>query len=159
MSRVYFCAVFIRKKKNEIAVEVDYKAFRADNQWNGLKGYVTNCLLSEQQVMDNYKQLWAIEKSFRISKTDLQVRPIYHHLERRIKTHICLAFCSYKIYKELERNIKLKNLPISTEQTIGELKTIYQAHIILPKSKKKTTALLPLNAQQQMIIKAFDIGF
>ena len=86
------------KIKNEIAVEVDYKAFRADNQWNGLKGYVTNCLLTEQQVIDNYKQLWAIEKAFRISKTDLQVRPIYHHLERRIKIHICLAFCSYKIY-------------------------------------------------------------
>ena len=147
------------KIKNEIVVEIDYKAFRADNKWNGLKGYVTNCLLTEQQIMDNYKQLWAIEKAFRISKTDLQVRPIYHHLERRIKTHICIAFCSYKIYKELERNIKLKNLPISTEQTIGELKTIYQAHIILPKSKKKTTVLLPLNAQQQMILKAFDIKF
>ena len=96
------------KIKNEIAVEIDYKAFRADNKWNGLKGYVTNCNLKEKKVMENYKHLWAIEKAFRISKTDLQVRPIYHRLERRIKTHICIAFCSYKIYKELERNLKLK---------------------------------------------------
>ncbi|MEK6616814.1 MAG: hypothetical protein AABZ32_12045 [Bacteroidota bacterium] len=91
--------------------------------------------------MENYKHLWTIEKAFRISKTDLRVRPIYHRLERRIKIHICIAFCSYKIYKELERNIKLKNLSLSAGQTINELKTIYQAQIILPKSKKKTTVL------------------
>lgn len=147
------------KIKNEIAVEIDYKAFRADNKWNGLKGYITNCNLKEKEVIDNYKQLWTIEKAFRISKTDLRVRPIYHYLKRRIKTHICIAFCSYKIYKELERNIKLKNLPLSVGQTINELKTIYQAQIILPKSKKRTTVLLPLNVQQQEILKAFDINF
>lgn len=147
------------KIKNEIAVEIDYKAFRADNKWNGLKGYITNCNLKEKEVMENYKHLWTIEKAFRISKTDLRIRPIYHRMERRIKTHICIAFCSYKIYKELERNIKLKNLPLSAGQTINELKTIYQAQIILPKSKKKTTVLLPLNAQQRMILKAFDIKF
>jgi len=147
------------KIKNEIAVEIDYAAFKADNKWNGLKGYVTNCTLSETEIMDNYKQLWTIEKAFRISKTDLRVRPIYHRLERRIKTHICIAFCSYKIYKELERNIKLKKLLLSVEQTINELKTIYQAQIILPKSKKRTAIFLPLNLQQQMILKAFDINF
>ena len=135
------------KIKNEIAVEIDYKAFRADNKWNGLKGYVTNCNLSETAIMDNYKQLWAIEKAFipiNRDKTDLRVRPIYHRLERRIKTHICIAFCSYKIYKELERQLKLKKVPLSVEQTINELKTIYQAQVILPQSKRKTNVLLPL---------------
>lgn len=145
------------KIKNEISIEIDYEAFRADNKWNGLKGYVTNCGMSVAEIMDNYKHLWTIEKAFRISKTDLRVRPIYHHLERRIKTHICIAFCSYKIYKELERNIKLKKLPLSVEQTINELKTIYQAQIILPKSKKKISVLIPLNEKQKMILQAFDI--
>ncbi len=125
------------KIKNEIAVEIDYIAFRADNKWNGLKGYVTNCNLSEAAIIDNYKQLWTIEKAFRISKTDLRVRPIYHRLERRIKTHICIAFCSYKIYKELERQLKLKNVPLSVEQTINELKTIYQAQVVLTTIQKE----------------------
>lgn len=147
------------KIKNEITVEIDYQAFRADNKWNGLKGYITNSDLSESEIMAHYKHLWTIEKAFRISKTDLRVRPIYHRLERRIRTHICIAFCSYKIYKELERSIKLKNLFLSAEQTINELKTIYQAQIILPKSKKRTTVLLPLNVQQKGILKAFDIKF
>ncbi|MBA3283889.1 MAG: hypothetical protein H0U27_02355 [Nitrosopumilus sp.] len=122
-----------------------------------MKGYITNCNLSETAVMDNYKHLWAIEKAFRISKTDLRVRPIYHRLERRIKTHICIAFCSYKIYKELERQLKLKDVSLSAEQTINELKTIYQAEIILPKSKKKIRIMLPLNEKQNLIVQKFKI--
>ena len=145
------------KIKNEITVEIDYSAFKEDNKWNGLKGYVTNCILSEAEIMDKYKQLWNIEKAFRISKTDLRVRPIYHHLERRIKTHICLAFCSYKIYKELERQLKLKNFPYSVEQVLNALKTIYQAMVVLPYSKKKKLVLLPLDEMQSQLLQIFEI--
>ncbi len=86
--------------------------------------------------MDHCGRLWTIEKAFRISQADLRVRPIYHRMERRIKTHIYIAFCSYKIYKELERNIKLKNLPLSAEQTINELKTIDLFHNSMQKRLK-----------------------
>ena len=106
-----------------------------------------------------YKQLWTIEKAFRISKTDLRVRPIYHRLERRIKTHVCIAFCSYKVYKELERQLKLKNSTLSVEQALDALKTIYQAMIILPQSKKKKMVLLPLDERQGEILKLFDVNF
>jgi transposase len=147
------------KIKNEIAVEIDYKAFKEDNQWNGLKGYVTNSNLPDTEIIDNYKQLWNIEKAFRISKTDLRVRPIYHRLHHRIKTHICFAFCSYKIYKELERQLKLKNFPHSVEHVLNALKSIYQALVTLPNSKKKKLVLLPLDEVQTRILRAFEIKF
>ena len=108
--------------------------------------------------MDNYKHLWTIEKAFRISKTDLRVRPVYHHLGRRIKTHICLAFCSYKIYKEVERQLKLKKCPFSVEKVLNSLKTIYQAQLILPQSKKKKQLFLPLDEMQTLVLKAFEIN-
>jgi len=38
-----------------------------------------------------------------MSKTDLRIRPIYHHLRARIEAHICISFTAYKIYKEFER--------------------------------------------------------
>ena len=145
------------KIKNEITVEIDYKAFKEDNKWNGLKGYVTNSNLTDTEIINNYKQLWNIEKAFRISKTDLRVRPIYHRLHHRIKTHICFAFCSYKIYKELERQLKLKNFPYSVEQVLNALKSIYQALVILPNSKKKKLVLLPLDELQTQILNAFKI--
>ena len=73
--------------------------------------------------------------------------------------HLCIAFCSYKIYKELERQLKIKNAPLSVEQTINELKTIYQAQVILPQSKKKTRILIPLEDTQKLILQLFDIKF
>lgn len=60
-----------------------------------------------QRKIDNYKHLWKIEKAFRIAKTDLKIRPIYHQLQRRMEAHICIAFVAYKIYKELERQLKV----------------------------------------------------
>ena len=145
--------------KNEVAVEIDYQAYQEDNKWNGLKGYVTNCSLSETEIMDNYKHLWTIEKAFRISKTDLRIRPIYHRLERRIKTHICLAFCSYKIYKELERVLKTNKSSFTVEQILRIIKTIHQAQVILPQSKKEVQLLLPLDDEQRQVLRLFDIPF
>ena len=107
--------------------------------------------------MDHYKQLWNIEKAFRISKTDLMIRPIFHRLERRIKTHICLAFCSYKIYKELERILKESKSEITVEKAIRALKTIYEGTIILPASKKQIKITLPLNAVQKELLKTFVV--
>ena len=145
--------------KNEITVAIDYKAYKADSKWNGLKGYVTNSGLTESEIIDNYRHLWTIEKAFRISKTDLRIRPVYHRLERRIKTHICIAFCSYKIYKELERLLAIKKTGISVERALRELQTIYQAMVMLPKSRKKANVLLPLNEQQAAILKLLEVKF
>ena len=90
----------------ELTIEIDYDKFNEDKQWDGLKGYFTNTTLKPATVLDQYKNLWHIEKAFRMSKTDLRIRPIYHRLKRRIEAHICLSFAAYAIYKELERVLK-----------------------------------------------------
>ena len=147
------------KIKNEIVAEIDYKAFKEDNKWNGLKGYITNCELTDAEVINNYLELWNIEKAFRISKTDLRIRPIYHRLERRIRVHICLAFCSYKLYKEFERELKQRKSKLSVDKALTLLKTIYKAKIILPKAKKKVEILLPLSIEQKSILEDFKIEY
>jgi transposase len=146
------------KIKGEIEVEIDHDAFKNDQKWNGLKGYITNTTLSNQEVIENYRHLWNIEKAFRISKTDLRIRPIYHRLERRIRTHICIAFCSYKIYKELERQLRDKNTNISVEQALMLIKTIYQIQIVLPVSRKQTQIFLQLSEPQKKLLAAFGFN-
>ena len=94
------------KLTGDVHLEIDYEKFNADKKWDGLKGYITNTKLDKQTIIENYKQLWHIEKTFRISKTDLRIRPIYHQLKRRIEAHICIAFAACKIYKKLERQLK-----------------------------------------------------
>src|SRR3989339_633682 len=76
----------------DVTIEIDYDKYNKDKVWDGLKGYITNTKLSETEVMENYNNLWFIERAFRMSKTDLRIRPIYHRLRNRIEAHICISF-------------------------------------------------------------------
>lgn len=69
----------------------------------GLKGYTTN--LVEQTpdfVIGAYHQLWRIEKSFRMSKHDLQARPIYHHKRESIDAHLTIVFAALAVSHYIE---------------------------------------------------------
>jgi transposase len=58
----------------------------------GWKGYTTNLTTASPEfVIDAYHQLWHIEKSFRMSKHDLQARPIYHHIRESIEAHLSIV--------------------------------------------------------------------
>ena len=111
--------------EGEMEVSIDIQKIEEDAKWDGLKGYLTNTSLSETEVIKNYNHLWNIEAAFRVSKSDLRIRPIYHQLQRRIEAHICLCFVAYKVYKELERQLKELKVGISPEKAIEIVKTIY----------------------------------
>lgn len=83
--------------EGEVNITLNESKVKQDKQWDGLKGYLTNTSLTKEDIIDNYKHLWKIEKAFRVSKTDLKIRPVYHHLQRRIEAHICIAFAAYKV--------------------------------------------------------------
>ena len=139
-----------------VNVEIDYEKFNSDANWDGLKGYITNSDLEAKEVIENYKNLWQIEKAFRISKTDLKVRPIYHRLRRRIESHICIAFVAYTIYKELERLLKKSKALFSIQRAIELTQTIYAMELVLPESKMKETIRLSMNEEQKFIYKAIN---
>lgn len=144
------------KLEGEVAVTIDYDKSDTDAKWDGLKGYITNTKLSKEEVIQQYKNLWKIEKAFRISKTDLRIRPIYHRLKHRIEAHICIAFCAYKIYKELERQLKSKGSTWSPETAIEIANTIFSISIILPFSKNTEKRIVFQNPDQQKLLKLFE---
>jgi transposase len=149
------------KMIGELHIEIDYQKFENDKVWDGLKGYVTNTSLKPKQVIENYSNLWQIEKAFRISKTDLKIRPIYHRLRHRIEGHICIAFAAYAVYKELERVLAKEQSPITLKRAADLTHNIYQIKIILPESLNQKTILLNMNAEQsalyQIILKNFRV--
>jgi transposase len=136
-------------------VAVNYEAYYADSKWDGLKGYITNTKMKAKDVISHYSNLWQVEKAFRMSKSDLRFRPIYHRKETRIKAHILICFASYAIYKELERQIKIHNLPFSVETAIKQLKEIQELTYTLPKSKEVKTKILSPNKTQLSLLKIF----
>ena len=60
--------------------------------------------------------LQVVEKAFRVSKGNLEMRPIFHFTERRIEAHICICFVAYKVYKELERVIRHAAIAMSVDK-------------------------------------------
>lgn len=141
------------KLSGEVNITIDYEKYEADSVWDGLKGYVTNTSLSRKKVIENYSQLWQVEKAFRISKTDLRIRPIYHRLKNRIEAHICICFTAYAIYKELERLLKKNKIDLSPEKAINEIKEITQLRYILPKSQQVKTKILQTTDKQVQLLE------
>ena len=75
----------------------------------GLKGYITNlqaCLdetpVTAEFVIGSYQRLFEIEKSFRMAKSDLQARPIYHHLRDSIEAHLTIVFAALAVSRWIE---------------------------------------------------------
>ena len=68
----------------------------------GTKGYLTNTTLSRAVVISRYHDLWRIEKSFRITKSDLEARPIFHRLDETIKAHLVVVFAGLAVSKYIE---------------------------------------------------------
>lgn len=146
------------KLDGTLNISIDYEKYKSDASWDGLKGYITNSQLSKDEVIENYNQLWQIEKAFRVSKTDLKIRPIYHRLPKRIEAHICLNFVSYKIYKELERQLKEKNATISVNKAIEIIQSIYEIEATTTKSKEIVKQILLLTDEQKYLATLFHFG-
>jgi len=147
------------KLTSEVQIEIDYDKYNADQRWDGLKGYITNTSLRAKQIIDNYNNLWLIEKAFRISKTDLKIRPIYHRLRHRIEGHICISFTAYSIYKELERVLKAEQSYLSVKRASELTHNMYQLNFTLPESKHEKSILLRMSREQadlyQIILKYY----
>ena len=93
----------------------------------GVKGYCTNiseAILSNNQVIEYYHRLWHVEQAFRMSKTDLKTRPIFHYMHEAIKAHVLLCFMGLMMGKFLE--IKT-GLSLRTVRDI--LWNVQEAHI------------------------------
>lgn len=137
-----------------IDVTIDEKKVKDAAVWDGLKGYATNSSLSPKNVIENYRHLWQIEKAFRISKTDLRVRPVHHYRRRRIEAHICVAFVAYTLYKELERLLEKHKAGFSPKRATELTHTMYEIECEMPGSIEPNKIILKMDQEQQVL---FDI--
>jgi transposase len=137
------------KLEGKLKITIDEEKFLADAEWDGIKGYVTNTRLSAKKVIEHYANLWYIERAFRMNKTDLRIRPIYHHLRNRIEGHICICFTAYTILLEMERMLIHAKSEITVKRAQELTKTMYQLIYRLPKSRLSKTKILKMDSQQQ----------
>ena len=142
----------------EVKVAINYDRVADDSKWDGLKGYLTNTDIPIQDVYAAYHNLWHVERAFRIAKSKIEIRPMFHFTRKRIEAHICICFVALKVYKELERMLKVSEIKMSVDKVLALAKTITTIQIKLPLNKDVYTQTM-LMARHQKIAKLFDEDF
>ena len=82
--------------------EINYELVEQSRLKAGIKGYVTDLDIAAQEVIDAYHQLFEIERSFRMSKSDLKARPIFHHKRDSIEAHLTVVFAALAISRVIQ---------------------------------------------------------
>ena len=147
------------RMEGEVTISINMEKYEADAAWDGIKGYVTNTKLTKDEVIDNYSNLWFIERAFRMNKFDLAVRPIYHRLRNRIEGHICICFTAYTIMLELERILKAAKSEITTYRAQELVKNMYAITYTLPKSKQTKRVCLGMDEEQSELCRLVVPGW
>jgi transposase len=113
----------------------------------GIKGYYTNLDESKannETIMKHYQELYRVEQAFRISKSDLQTRPIFHYKEEPIKLHILICFMALVVSKHIELKTE-----ISIRKFVDESKKVVDGEIL----NKITNKMVTVNAEPNQKMK------
>lgn len=134
---------------------IDAMAVERASQFDGLKGYLTNDFeLSQDKVIEHYSYLPNVEQSFRMFKSDLRVRPMFHQVSQRIEAHVVLCMACLCLMRILEQ--KVKPLGYTYKQALS---IITDAHSVLIGNTKKTYLIPPLLSNEfKAIQQSLEIG-
>lgn len=144
---------FIHANKQKI--ELNQKLIDKTKTLLGIKGYYTNLeesIASNSTIIDRYHELYRIEQAFRISKSDLQTRPIFHFKEEPIKLHILICFTALVLSKHIELRTDM-----SIKKFVTESKKVVDGQIL----NQITNKIISVNAEppkelKKMIEKLFS---
>lgn len=92
-------------KVSGAAKELNQATIDRARQLAGLKGYVTNlppAVMDGATVIASYHDLWKVEASFRMAKSDLRARPVFHHQREAIEAHLTVVFAALAISRHLQ---------------------------------------------------------
>ncbi|MCR4442455.1 MAG: transposase [Peptococcaceae bacterium] len=86
---------------------LDEEAINRNQQFDGYYGIQTSEKeMSTKDILDTYHNLWRIEESFRVMKSNLEVRPVFHWTERRIKGYFVICFLPFLLERTLEFKLR-----------------------------------------------------
>jgi hypothetical protein len=95
----------------------------------GLKGYVTNmpaAVMPAAEVIAKYHDLWHVEKSFRMSKTDLDARPMFNRVREAIEAHLTIVFTALAVAHAIQTRTGL-----AIAKTVKQLRPLRSATIVI----------------------------
>src|ERR1700722_4438920 len=104
--------------KEGSSVALNQNIIDEDASWDGFHGIAVSksANLSVEQALMRYKDLWHVEEAFRIAKSTLKTRPIFHWKPQRIKAHVLLCFMTLFIERFLEFRLRQEGIPLTPDK-------------------------------------------
>lgn len=119
-SRAKFLTIKTKDKRlNQVLIDKAYTLA-------GIKGYVTNLDIPDREVIEYYHQLFNVEASFRMAKSDLKARPIFHRKRDSIEAHLTVVLTALAISKTIEQCTE-----ISIKQFVKKLRPIRSGLVVI----------------------------
>ena len=120
------------------AAKIDEQKIKNDERFDGKYAIRTNSSLSAEDTAIVYKELWRVEQAFRHLKTDLDLRPMYHRTETRIRGHIMVCFLALVLESYLALRLKEKGCTTSIKDIMHDV-------------SQMKASLIRINGEEQII--------
>jgi len=111
--------------------------------------------LTPVEAVANYKQLNEVERAFRSLKDPIGMRPIHHHLERRVRAHIFVAALAFLLGRLLDRRLKDAGVGLSPEEALSALATV--RHVRFQVGSECRTGVTPGSPRARQVLKALKL--
>ena len=131
---------------------LDEASLTRARQLAGLKGYVTNIpatVMAAGEVIGSYHELWHVEQSFRMSKTDLRARPMFHRTRDAIEAHLTIVFTALAVSRTVQNRTGL-----AVANVIKQLRPLRSATLAINGTTQTFAPEIP--AEQQTILEAIN---
>ena len=119
------------KVEGKAKLSVDRKKIEEAARWDGLKGIAANVPgMGHPELLARYRELWRVEESFRITKHDLRVRPVFHWKPERVKAHIAIAYMAFACVRHLAYRVALQQRERMSPERIRQALAARQCSIV-----------------------------
>lgn len=107
---------YLKTSGKEKVMGLDQQKIEQDQKWDGIHAVQTNATLTHTEILENYHRLWKIEDAFRVLKSSMNTRPVFHWTPKRIKGHFVLCFLAFLIERNLEIKLQNNQIHLSPEK-------------------------------------------
>jgi len=119
----------------DAVVGIDKKAIEAEARYDGKYVLRTNSQLDTHQVALAYKDLWRVERAFRTLKSSLDLRPVYHWKDSRVRGHIMVCFLALALESALQRKMVEKNIDVEYSYVLRDLQQLRAVEMTIGDTK------------------------
>jgi len=129
--------------------EIDREKVERDARYDGIWALETSTELAPAEVAEAYKSLWRVERAFRTFKSPLEVRPVRHWTESRIRGHVVVCFLAFLLRTVLERRLfEDAGLDASLQEVLDALQQVQQVELAVKQIPLRLVTEPPALAQQ-----------